>query len=552
MSFDDGRVGGLTRAVRAQLGWPFILILAFGLSNALLYACLLPLWDGFDEPFHYGYVTTLSVDHRLPVLHQTRISQEIQQSLRLIPLGSVLSHALPGTTSLDAWLALPDEERLSRRVALTSLPPGARRESSELWNHEAQQAPLAYVLLVPLDWLLSGVSLAPRIVVMRLAICICSTLLLALACLALFQAVGIERRFQNMALFLLFATQMTWAAIAHVSNDWLAIPVATAFLAALATLMKRGGKKPAIWLALFFATGLLTKAYFLAFVPVFLAALLSESILKKIPRATLLLAMAIPLLAAGLWYVRNLLLYGSVSGTQESVAGVGLLRTLEAVPHINWPAATIRLARASLWTGNWSFISSPRWPLNLELILAGIALVILIGGRRKLETPERWVLASCGVFLLAMAYQEAAMWAFTNGSNSQAEPWYLQCVMPAIVSLVALGMQRGALFGRVLAALLTSAAAGVSAGSYLAVLLPWYGGLRDRGSAALIQWWLHADPFGVLATVTIASTPWLCGLLILFVGLLVVASVMACRGIISRPEGIEPDPADLEPKPIPL
>jgi hypothetical protein len=512
----------------------------------------LPLWDGFDEPFHYGYVTTLSVDHRLPTLHQTNLSQEIQQSLHLTPLGSVLSHALPGTTSLDEWLALPDGERSARRASLASLPPVTRRESSDLGNQEAQQAPLAYVLLVPLDWLFSSVSLAPRILAMRLAICVSSTLLLAGAGLALFRAVGLERRFRNMAMFLLFATQMTWAAIAHVGNDWLAIPLATAFLAALAVLVKRGGKEPAICLAVFLTLGLLTKAYFLAFVPVFLAALLRESLLKKLQPTTLWLAMAIPLLAAGPWYVRNLLLYGSASGTQESVAGVGLFRTLQAVPQINWLAATIRLARASLWTGNWSFISFPRWPLNLELILAGIALVILIAGRRKLAAPERWVLATCGVFLLAMAYQEAAMWAFTNGSNSQAEPWYLQCVMPGIVSMVALGLQRGAWAGRVLAALLTLAAVGVSAASYLAALLPWYGGLRDRGSAALIQWWLHADPFGVLATVTIASTPWLCGLLILFVGLLVAATVMVCRGISSRSMGLEPDLGDLERKPIPL
>ncbi len=552
MSFDAGRVTQVIRAVKARLDWPLILILAFGFSNGLLYACLLPLWDGFDEPFHYGYVTKLSVDHRLPTLHQTNISQEIQQSLRLTPLGSVLSHALPGTTSLDEWLALPVGERLSRQAAVASLPLASRGASSDLWNHEAQQAPLAYVLLVPLDWLLSGISLAPRILTMRLAICVSSTLLLAGAGLTLFQAIGLERRFQNMAMFLLFATQMTWAAVAHVSNDWLAIPVATAFLAALAALVKRGGKEPVIWLAVFFTTGLLTKAYFLAFVPVFLAVLLSESILKKIQRATLFMGVAIPLLAAGPWYVRNLLLYGTASGTQESVAGVGLLRTLEAVPRINWPAAAIRLARAGLWTGNWSFIAFPRWPLNVELILAGIALVMLVAARRKLAAPERWVLATCGVFLLAMAYQEAAMWAFTNGSNSQAEPWYLQCVMPGIVSMVALGIQRGAWAGRILAVLLTLAAAGISAGSYLAVLLPWYGGSRDRGSAALLRWWLRGDPWDTLSTVTIGPTPLLLGLLILFVGLLVAGTVMACRGITARPTPLEQDRGDFGPKPIPL
>ena len=32
------------------------LLIAYGAANALLYATLLPLWEGFDEPFHYSYV----------------------------------------------------------------------------------------------------------------------------------------------------------------------------------------------------------------------------------------------------------------------------------------------------------------------------------------------------------------------------------------------------------------------------------------------------------------------------------------------------------------
>ena len=32
------------------------LLIAYGVANALLYATLLPLWEGFDEPFHYSYV----------------------------------------------------------------------------------------------------------------------------------------------------------------------------------------------------------------------------------------------------------------------------------------------------------------------------------------------------------------------------------------------------------------------------------------------------------------------------------------------------------------
>jgi len=36
------------------------LLLTYALINAALYSILLPLWEGFDEPFHFGYVQYLA------------------------------------------------------------------------------------------------------------------------------------------------------------------------------------------------------------------------------------------------------------------------------------------------------------------------------------------------------------------------------------------------------------------------------------------------------------------------------------------------------------
>jgi hypothetical protein len=62
------------------------LVLAFALVNATLYSCFLPLWEGFDEPFHYGYVQSLSADGRFPVFGRATVSVEIDQSFNDVPL----------------------------------------------------------------------------------------------------------------------------------------------------------------------------------------------------------------------------------------------------------------------------------------------------------------------------------------------------------------------------------------------------------------------------------------------------------------------------------
>ena len=83
----------------------------FGILNATLYCLLLPLWEGFDEPFHYGYVQTLSAKGELPVLGKTRLSREVLQSLHLAPAsrGSGEATAPPRVIELDHLFQQPGE-----------------------------------------------------------------------------------------------------------------------------------------------------------------------------------------------------------------------------------------------------------------------------------------------------------------------------------------------------------------------------------------------------------------------------------------------------------
>jgi hypothetical protein len=52
-------------------------LLIYGGLNAVMYSGLLPLWDGFDEPCHYGYVQWLRSTGSLPYLGRTPVPEEI-------------------------------------------------------------------------------------------------------------------------------------------------------------------------------------------------------------------------------------------------------------------------------------------------------------------------------------------------------------------------------------------------------------------------------------------------------------------------------------------
>src|SRR5262249_4434673 len=89
------------------------LLLAYGLLNAALYAALLPLWEGFDEEFHYGYVQYLGAHHRFPILGSTGLPEEINQSISLLPMSHVMidNLHLQGVRTFDQYFALDSAER---------------------------------------------------------------------------------------------------------------------------------------------------------------------------------------------------------------------------------------------------------------------------------------------------------------------------------------------------------------------------------------------------------------------------------------------------------
>lgn len=507
---------------------PKHLVLAFALINAALYSCLLPLWEGFDEPFHYGYVESISVWHKFPVFNQTPVSAEIQKSLTLVPLSWLLSKAIPGSISFQQWARLSRAEKLRREQELAELPPATEARTSSLRNYEAQQAPLAYLILAPLDALSSRLPLREEILLLRLFASLAATLLLYISLTALLAQFRVADAFRIAVLACVFESEMLWASVAHVGNDWLAISLTLSFLALLAVVAANSRAANLVALAVVFSAGLLTKAYFLVFAPIFVAIVVYKRVRATVTWKITALALALPVLAAGPWYTRNLFLYRSLSGTQQSVAGIGLAQVLAALPHIPWLAGTISFVRWSLWTGNWSFVAFSRTTLDVEALLLCAAFVMYLIFYRRITKPELWILAACGCFVLGLIYQTGATWIHTKGLSTHPEPWYAQGIIPCLWTLCFLGLSASGLTGRIVGILLCLISAWIAEMTYVAKLLPLYAGEAFTRSSlhSVWSWWLN-HPSDNLQGVVLAPVWVVYALLMAFSLLLAVVTVLS-------------------------
>jgi hypothetical protein len=512
-------------------------ILVFGIVNACLYSGLLPLWEGFDEPFHYAYVESLWQTHRLPILGRTRIPNDVAESWQFAPVSYILHRWIPEATTFDAWFSLPRFEKEQRRNALDRLRPGPEIDSRK--NFEAHHPPLAYVILALFDRSVANAPLTARVLALRLFGAVFSTILLYFGATALFRELRLPERSANAALFTIFCSQMLYATIAHVANDWLAVGLSALFLASLAAFVRKPDRRSALIAATWLTAGLLTKAYFLAFA---LLALGAAAILIARGRARVKSALAggvLVLALAGPWYARNLVLYKNVSGTQEEFDGIGIRQALAAAPLIDWPATAGFLARGSLWTGNNSFTSFSRNTLDamLALLFLGLAVWGLI--RRAIQPAELITFAAIILFSAAVAYASCASFAHTHGDVPGASPWYTQVLLAPVIALAYLGMSRWKRPGQVLAACTVAIWAWTLVVTWIVKLFPLYSGagatpLRIHD---LWTWYAHgaAPHMQDLSLLALAPASLLYAGLLVSVMLTILLGAALIRDLISPP-----------------
>jgi hypothetical protein len=464
---------------------------AFAAWNAITYASLLPLWEGFDEPFHYAYVQHLRTTRQFPVHGETAISEEIWQSLALSPASRIVHQNIPVAIPYDEYFRLPEARRRELRAKLEGLDPALADIETGALNYEAHQSPLAYLLLAPVDGVLHRVSLPRRVWLLRILCGGISAVATVAALLRLSRVLGMAPQWGWLAAFLASSLQMFYATTVHVANDWLAVPLYTIWLGAAVDLARRPNWRRLAVCVAALAAGLLTKAYFLSAVPVMVV--VAATVARRLPRtgwARPVVAMVLCVAAAGGWYARNGRLYRSVSGMQEVKGGTPLSTLIDAAGRAPWGLSIDTTVHSMIWTGNNSDTSFNRRTVNAMLALMALGMTRFVV-RKDWTAGQAVAIGAVAAFTAALGYSAAIKVFSTGGVAIAPSAWYATPAVIPVFCLVADGFSRLGRAGKAAAIAAASLWAYVIVATWWAKLIPLYAGypMPQARPAELWRWY---------------------------------------------------------------
>jgi hypothetical protein len=356
------------------------------LIRGVFYSNLIPMWEGFDEWGHYAFVEHLRLHAGALPRTTDRVTEEIRQSVQ------------------------------SARIQ--------HEASDPLFVFEAQQPPLYYWILSIPNRMWIGADISTRVHRLRISSVLLASLAIPFAYLAALH-LFYSRRIALGVCALIAVMPMLTIDIARIGNESLGVAVASWLI--LLLLQK---KDPALGLAL--GLGLLTKAYFLAFIPIL--------ILRR-----RLYSLAVAIAIGGWWYWRNFRFTGTWTGEIMDVAAtkLGWTAKLAAIGKVHWLRVLDVALWTHIWTGAWSFFTLRSWMYRVfELIFAVLAIMIVYGlAKRPFGRFKRKLALLCSIellFALGIAYQALSIFLAKNIYFGPG--WYFYALVVAEALLLASGM----------------------------------------------------------------------------------------------------------------
>jgi hypothetical protein len=378
-------------------------------------------------------------------------------------------------TSYPEFFGWPESMRQQAHRQLRNIDTSLRWQLSYSLDYEAQQAPLAYAILALPERALAGMPLPSRVLVLRIIAGTMGALLLFLGAERLARQLGISGPHKDAAIFCAFSSQMLWATLSHVANDWLAVPLTLWLLVTVIHYEEYPSVRRAMLAWSVLVLGLLTKAYFIALLPLPISACIIRHRWRDLGIGLVFVAAF-----AGPWYLRNVERYGTISGMQELRQGTDPMPALRAVHMGKIPAALDSYARGALWTANNSFRSFS--VITLRAIISAWLVALLLWAATRHGRAERIVVLFCCLFILALAYDSGINYVASHHETASPCPWYTQVLLVPMLALGLLGTSRSGTAGRFVAVSMVLLFGYILVATYWVKLIPLYGGFTGRTS----------------------------------------------------------------------
>jgi 4-amino-4-deoxy-L-arabinose transferase-like glycosyltransferase len=489
---------------RTRIVSSLVLIWCAFVARGVFYSTAIPLWEGYDEPFHFAFVQYLATSNRLPI-PTTLVSREIQTSFYSLPLPWTLQNLARAnpTFTHDTFWKLERQQRENLQHQFLQIPKQWAKESATepITNYESQQPPLYYVLLsVPLRSM-GTLELASRIWWLRVLSVVAASFLVPLGFLVARKLLGNEMTALGIVM-LATAMPELMVNVSRVGNESLAIVLYT--LLVYVTLKVIEGPKHFVYVlvvGLLLGLGLLTKAYFLTALPSLFVILARCFLRWPSHRKALALrsgvAMTIAAAVAGYWYWRAHRVLGSWSGlySEAALRSSSWSELLTNIWHVNWLNAVISVALSHIWYGAWSFLrvsNSVYLVFGAVMVLAALGTFILFvrlwtaTTSRESESPfrDQYIALICfyGFFCLGLGYQVLTL--FISEGVSASTGWYIYSLVIPELILVYCGLRTALPFSShpwILPSLTTAFALLDLYGMHF-LLLPYYSGIISHSA----------------------------------------------------------------------
>ncbi len=405
-------------------------------ATGVMISLIVPLGEGFDEPWHFSYIQYIAQTGRLPAGPSMRVSAEVEAFLLVHPIGWRLKDIFTNLHSQEDYWHSPDRLRID--ASLRNLRfAGTYRDGKSGFTkqYESHQAPLYYLLSAPLFFVCSHwLSFVNTFLILRVWSVLLASAVIPLS-FALARRVTTSETVVRMVPILAAVFPGLYPDVVRVSNDALAVPLAAMIFVVLARYLEFRLGADLLKLSGLLLLGLLTKAFFLPIV----VAIVIACVWFRDYRATLILVTAS--VAGCAWYAQNLWITGSWTGLPETVsANTTVVSSLSTLLRIDW-FGVLRLAAVShIWIGNWSLLQYRSWMYETVLVMFAIGLFGFITFLLK-SAPRGLLVFSLTYVCYAAALVYYATQVYQQTGIAVIQGWYLSTMLPVEVLAFVFGLQ---------------------------------------------------------------------------------------------------------------